>query len=192
MIHSMTAFARTHSQGDWGNMVCEMRSINHRYLELSLHLPEVLRVLEMPMRERIREFVKRGKIECSIRYHQSVGSDASLISINATLAKELCQASEKIASFLQEASSIHPTDILRFPGVLETKEANLSELQQDVFDLLEKALKDLVAAREREGEELKQLFLQRMELNQQELVKVRNRLPQVMKDQHERLLKRFI
>lgn len=192
MIHSMTAFSRTHSQGGWGNFVCEMRSINHRFLEISLHLPEVLRVLEMPMRERIRQFIKRGKIECSIRYQPSLGSNTSLISVNTTLAKELCQASEKIASFLKEPSSIHPTDILRFPGVLETKEADLGALQQEVFDLLEKTLNDLIAAREREGEELKQLFLQRMNLIQQELAKVREHIPQVMKDQHERLLKRFI
>lgn len=191
MIHSMTAFARTEVQGDWGNLVCEMRSINHRYLELSLHLPDVLRVLEMPVRERIRQFLKRGKIECAIRYQLTSGSEESVVSIDSRLARALCQASEKIASFLNVPAPVCPTDILRFPGVMETKGADVSALQDQVFNLVENALKDLVAARLREGEELKQLFLQRMDLIQQELLKVRERLPQVMVDQRERLLKRF-
>ena len=62
MIQSMTAFARTQSQGEGFHLICELRSINHRYLEINVHLPDSLRTLEMPMRERIREFVKRGKI----------------------------------------------------------------------------------------------------------------------------------
>lgn len=191
MIHSMTAFARTEIQGEWGNVVCEMRSINHRYLEVSLHLPDVLRVMEMPIRELIRQFVKRGKIECAIRYQLNSADQGQSIAINEKLALALCQASEKIASLLKTPAPIHSADILRFPGVLETKEADIASLQDTVLSAVEKNLKELVAARLREGEVLKQLFLQRMDLIQQELVKVRDRLPQVMIDQRERLFKRF-
>lgn len=192
MIYSMTAFARNQNQGDWGSLVCEIRSINHRYLEASLHLPDVLRVLEMPIRESIREHLKRGKIECSFRYQLSPKSADAMFTVNTILAKELCRASEEIADFLKDKSgSIHPTDIMRFPGVLETKEADLAALQKEVLGLLEKSLKDLVVVRGREGEDLKLLFLQRMDLMQKELAKVRERLPQVMIDQQERLKKRF-
>lgn len=191
MICSMTAFARTQNQGDWGSLVCEVRSINHRYLEISLHLPEMLRVLEMPIRERIRQFVKRGKIECTIRYQSSPKVAGSLLSINTQLAQELCGASEKIAGLLHNASTTNPTDILRFPGVLETKEVDIKTLQPEVFAVVDHALKELVAARAREGEELKQLFLTRMELMQGELAKVKERLPQVIKDAQDRLSKRF-
>lgn len=190
MIYSMTAFARAHHQGASGNLVCEIRSINHRYLEISLHLPEVLRVLEMPIRERIRQFIKRGKIECVIRYQPNQGTEG-LVTINSVLAHELCKASEKIVTFLQNPAAVCPTDILRFPGVLETKEADLGKLQNEVFHLLEKNLKELVEVRGREGEDLKHLFLQRMDLIQQELEKVRGNLPRVMNEQRERLFKRF-
>lgn len=192
MIHSMTAFSRIHHQGEWGSLVCEIRSINHRYLEISLHLPEMLRALEMSLRERIKQFVKRGKIECSIRCQPHPGAHSSLISVNTSLAKELCQASEKIASFLKISPVIAATDILRIPGVLESKETDIGFLQPEIFILLEKTLNDLLAARTREGEELKQLFLQRMDLIQQELTKVRKCFPQVIKDQHDRLQKRFM
>ncbi|TAK75174.1 MAG: YicC family protein [Gammaproteobacteria bacterium] len=191
MIYSMTAFARAQSQGEWGSLICEMRSINHRYLEVSLHLPDVLRVFEMPIRERIREHLKRGKVECLLRYQPSVRVAGSLYTVNMVLAQELCHASAQIATMLPTAVSTCSTDILRFPGVLETKEADIGMLEDHVLQLVNTTLTDLVAARGREGEELKQLFLQRMDLMQQELVKVRENLPYVMREQQERLMKRF-
>lgn len=187
----MTAFARSDVSGDWGNLVCEIRSINHRYLELVLYLPDVLRALEMSMRDTIRKFVKRGKIECSIRYQPNANAAHSLFTVNEALVQALCQANEKISAYFPATSLVSPTDILRFPGVLEAKEADISTLRKQVFHLLEKTLKELVLSREREGAELKQLFFQRMDLIQLELAKVRTRLPQVIQEQQERLVKRF-
>jgi len=190
MIYSMTAFARGQEQGNWGSLVCEIRSINHRYLEASLYLPEALRTLEMSLRELIRERIKRGKIECSLRY-QHTNQPEQTIAINVPLAQALCQASENIATYLKNAAPVYPTDILRFPGVLEARETDLSVLQQHVVQLVEKTLAELVDVRKREGEELKQLFLQRMEAILQEVAKVKENLPRVMIYQRERLQKRF-
>ena len=190
MIYSMTAFARVESQSVAGNLVCEMRSINHRFLEISLHLPEMLRVFEMPIREYVRQFIKRGKIECSIRYQPS-SETPTLFSVNIHLAEELCHASEKIAALLKQSTPTSPTDILRYPGVLETKEQDLEKLESELFKLVKSVLKELVEAREREGNELKQLFLQRMDMMQTELAKVRKQLPHILNEQRDRLLKRF-
>lgn len=190
MICSMTAFARVHHQNDKCSLVCEIRSINHRYLEMSLHLPDVLRILEMPIRESIRDYIKRGKVECLIRY-QANHEIGGLLAINTTLAQELCHASEKIAAFLQQTTLISPTDILRMPGVIETKEADLGQLQPAVLQLVKNTLQELVSVRKREGEELKHLFLQRMDLIQEELGKVKDSLPRVMTEQRERLYRRF-
>lgn len=191
MIYSMTAFARHQSQGDWGILTCEIRSINHRFLEMSVHLPEILRAFEMPIRERVRTVLARGKIECGIRYQPNFAAAGSLYAVNLNLAKELCAASEKIASLVTNANPLNPTDILRFPGVLENKETDLQVLQKELFAVLDATLKELVAARAREGEGLKEMFLQRMELMLQELVKVRERLPQVLTELQDRLSKRF-
>jgi uncharacterized protein (TIGR00255 family) len=191
MIYSMTAFARIQHQGEWGSLVCEIRSINHRYLEISMYLPDLFKVLEMPMRENIREVVKRGKIECSIRHQPSTKTADSLFTINTQLAQALCAANECIASLLHQVPVINTVDILRYPGVLETKDSDGSAFQQEVFNLLKQSLRDLVSAREREGEELKQLFFQRLDLLQLEMNKVRARLPHVQVDQRDRLLKRF-
>jgi uncharacterized protein (TIGR00255 family) len=191
MIYSMTAFARVQSQGAKGNYVCEIRSVNHRYLEIGLHLPEIMRVLEMPIRDGIRQFIKRGKIECTIRYQPSTKLVGASFALNSALVEELCRASEQIATQLKNSAGINPTDILRFAGVLETKEIEVGTMQTEILSVLEATLKELVAARGREGEELKQVFLDKMTLMQSELAKVRERLPQVMINTQDRLTKRF-
>ncbi len=191
MIQSMTAFARTQGQGEWGNAVCELRSINHRYLELSLKLPETLHALEMPIRECIRDHVKRGKIECYLRFQPSDVAGADMITINHHLAEQLCRANEIIAQKLKQPGLINPMDILRWPGILQIAEMDLEVIQDQVLLLLEKALQELVAARAREGEELKQLFLQRLENMKVEVAKVRQHMPEILTCQRERLIARF-
>ena len=190
MLYSMTAFARVQHQGEENHLICEMRSVNHRYLEINLHVPEAFRLLEMPIRELIRQFIKRGKIECMIRFQSSAKALSSL-SINEALAKELCLASEKIAEFLKNPAEINPSDILHFQGVLISPEADAKKNQDEIFHIINLAIKELLFARAREGEELKQLFLQRMDLIQIELAKVRERLPKIIQDQHERLRNRL-
>ena len=191
MIVSMTAFAREQVQSEWGSMVCEIRSINHRYLEASVHLPESLRALEMTMRELVRKHVQRGKIECAVRLKMNPSADASLLDVNLPLAKALCAANEKVAALLRMPAPINSAEILRFPGVLESKETDIERLQTEAVALVEKTLGDLVAARQREGKELTGLFLQRIEAMEAELAKVKTRLPAVLVEQREKLLKRF-
>ncbi len=191
MIHSMTAFARGEIQDDWGSLTCEIRSINHRYLDISFYLSDVLRVLEMPLRDIIRQLLKRGKIDCSIRYQAKNNTHQPLFTINTELVQALCQASQHIAGLLPNANHPNTTEILRFPGVLEAKEINIEELQSHVFQLLTNTVKDLLSAREREGKELKQFFFQRLDALHKELLTIQARLPHVIVEQQERLKKRF-
>lgn len=190
MIQSMTAFARNQGQGPWGSAVCEVRSINHRFLEMSVRLPEALHELETLIRERIRHHVKRGKIECHLRYQpgDQIGTE---VVINEGLAKQLCRANLTISEMLIEPAPVNPMDILHWPGVVQIPEVDLEAIQDHIMDLLEKALTDLIAARAREGEELKQLFLFRIDRMQEELGKVRQSVPEILQDQRERLMQRF-
>jgi len=195
MIQSMTAFARGQGQGKWGSAVCELRSINHRYLELIVRVPENLHVLEGPMRECIRQYVKRGKLECHLRY-QPGDVSGSEITINMPLAAHLCKANETIAELLTHSAFTVPApvstmDILHWPGILQIAEVDLELIEDEVIRLLAKTLQDLVAAREREGSELKVLFLQRLENMKTEIAKVRQHLPEIMDSQRERLSLRF-
>lgn len=190
MIQSMTAFSRMQGQGTWGSAVCELRSINHRYLEMSVRLPETLHELEVSMRERIRHHIKRGKIECHVRYIPSdvIGNE---IIINTHLAAQLCRATDTVAQMLKHAAPVNTMDILHWPGILQMAEVDLETIQDEMLQILEQGLIDLVEARSREGAELKQLFLQRLETMKLELAKVREHLPAVIKSQRERLIARF-
>lgn len=190
MIQSMTAFSRVQSQGNWGSLVCEVRSINHRYLEISMRMPDSLHELEVMMRERVRQHVKRGKIECHLRYLPSEISNVEL-TIDTKLAKQLCQANEAIAKFVNNPAPLNTMDILRWPGILEVDEVELGTIRIEVENLLEKALTCLVEVRAREGEELKHLFLQRLDTMKEEVAKVRARLPTILAGQRERLMSRF-
>lgn len=190
MIQSMTAFSRTQSQGEWGSAVCELRSINHRYLELVVRLPDNLHELEVVIRERIRNHIKRGKIEFNLRY-QPGDVAGTEITINKHLAEKICHANEEIAKMLKAPAPINTMGILQWPGILQIAELDLEKIEDEVVELLEKALQDLVAARGREGDELKHLFLQRLEGMKVEIAKVRQRMPEILNAQRERLMKRF-
>ena len=190
MIQSMTAFAREATQGDFGHLICEIRSINHRYLEVSIYLPDALRALEMPIREQIRKYLNRGKVECNFRY-QMVATDDTAMTLNKSLAKALCRASEELSAMLHTPAPVQPASLLRFPGVFEKREVDVSEIQNEVLLLVETSLKELVTARQREGAELNRLFLQRMDLIDEQLAVVKKQLPQILQDQKDRLNKRF-
>jgi uncharacterized protein (TIGR00255 family) len=190
MIQSMTAFARTQQQGNWGSIVCELRSINHRYLEIFFRLPDSLHELEASMRERIRHHVKRGKIECFLRY-QAADESVVEVKLNNQLVEKLSRATSTIAAGLTNSAPINPMDILRWPGVLQTDTVDLEVVQAEVVHLLEQALVKLVEARAREGEQLKELFMQKLNHMNMELVHVRERLPSILKAQRTRLMTRF-
>ncbi|HVE44597.1 MAG TPA: YicC/YloC family endoribonuclease [Gammaproteobacteria bacterium] len=189
MIVSMTAFARTQTES--GELVCEIRSINHRYLEMSAHLPDGLRAFEMPLREVVRSHVKRGKVDFSIRYQRAQQAEQTSFVLNTALAKNLCEASDRIKKYLPESAPVNPADILAMPGVLIMKEMDVEALKDQVLAVMTLAVKELMLARAREGNELKALFLQRADGMRQLLLKVQAQLPKVIADQQERLMKRF-
>ena len=190
MIYSMTGFARAHSQGAWGSAICEIRSINHRYLEMSVYLPEALQALETAVRDCLKQGVKRGKVECRVRYQPSELSQTDLL-VNTDLVKQLANASETVSTLCINLAPASTTDILHWPGVLKMAEADVGGIQTEIVALAEKALHDLLAARGREGEELKELFLQRLTAMQAEVVKVRQRAPEIIKEQRDQLKQRF-
>ncbi len=191
MINSMTAFARAEHRFELGILTCELRSTNHRFLEIGFHAPEFCRPFEMLIREHIRRFAKRGKVDCLIRFQPAKEIESSSLIINQSLVKEICLVADKIAEYSKQTATLNPIDVLRFPGVLETKETETKHTQEAVLTVVDSAAKELLAARQREGQELERLFLLRMDLMENELSKVKTRLPQVMLDAKTRLVNRF-
>ncbi len=179
MIRSMTAFARQASTGDWGDLSLELRSVNQRHLDIAFRLPEELRVLEVKLRERINAQLSRGKIDCSVRFNRA-DSQQSAFSVNKELATHISKACREIDALVYSSSPINAMDILRWPGVLQYEEQDMSLVHDALLQTLGHALDDLIAAREREGDKLKNMLLQRFDAIDVETTKVKAVLPDIM------------
>jgi len=186
MIRSMTAFARQEAQGEWGAMQLELRSVNHRYLEVTPRLPEELRAMEPKLRERINQRLGRGKVECNVRY-QPPQSVAGEMSLNLELVKQLAHVSREVDGIIYNPAPINSLEVLRWPGVLETPSIDEEQLHAALLGLADQALDDLIDDRQREGEKLKAIILQRCDGAEEVVTAVRQRLPEVLDGVRKRL-----
>ncbi|KKA44677.1 MULTISPECIES: YicC/YloC family endoribonuclease [Salinivibrio] len=189
MIHSMTAYARQELKGDWGNAVWEIRSVNQRYLETYIRMPEQLRSLEPVVRERFRKRLARGKVECNLRFDTSQASQDKL-TINEALAKQVIHAAKWVKETAGEGN-INPFQVLNWPGVMEAPEQDTDELHRALLAGLDDALDAFIAARASEGENMKALIEQRLDAISAEVIKVREKMPTVIEWQRERLTTRL-
>ena len=189
MIYSMTAFARLEIKKDWGDAVWEIRSVNQRYLENFFRLPEQFRGLENALREKLRQTLTRGKIECSLRIDSKTQAAAEL-NLNKELANQVIQSLQWIKSQAGEGE-INLTDVLRYPGVVEAAEQDLDAISQDLLTAFDELLVEFIAMRGREGEKLQAIIQQRLDGITVEAEKVRSQMPAVLQWQRERLLQRF-
>lgn len=186
MIRSMTAYARHETKGEWGSATWELRSVNQRYLETYIRLPEQFRSLEPVIRERLRARLTRGKIECNLRFDLDPSAQTEVM-LNKELASQLVQAANWV-KMQSDEGEINPVDILRWPGVMSAKSQDLDAISTELMASLETALTDFINAREREGAALKSLIEQRLEGVSTEVQKVRTHMPEVLVWQRERLL----
>ena len=189
MIYSMTAFARLEIKKDWGDAVWEMRSVNQRYLENYFRLPEQFRGLENTLREKLRQNLTRGKIECALRIESKKSANA-VLNLNKELADQVIQSLRWLKAQAGEGE-INLTEVLRYPGVVEAQEEDLDVISQDLLLAFDELLRDFIAMRGREGEKLQGIIQQRLDAIAIEADKVRAQMPAVLQWQRERLLQRF-
>ena len=189
MIHSMTAFARVEVKGDWGNAVWEIRSVNQRFLETYFRLPEQFRGIEPLLRERFRKQLNRGKVECNLRFNANAGAKNDL-ALNESLALKLIQHANWINDQTLNCK-INPLDVMRWPGVMEAAEADVSVIQDELLVGFEQALTDFIAARASEGENLKAMIEQRLTAITVEAEKVQTHMPAVIDWQRKRIIDKF-
>lgn len=189
MIYSMTAFARSEVKKEWGTAVWEIRSVNQRYLETYFRLPEQFRSLEPVLRERFRKRLQRGKVECALRFTAN-DSAVTKLNLNEQLAKQVLHAADWVQSHGQ-STGVNPLDVLKWPGVIASEEADMDAIQADMLEGLDKAMNDFIAARGAEGETLKSLIEQRLDAIEVEAEKVAQRMPEILTWQREKIQARF-
>ena len=190
MIRSMTSFARCEAQGEWGSMQLELRSVNHRYLELNLRLPEELRVLETKIRERINKRLGRGKVDCNVRF-QPPAEMPGEITINEALVKKLAHASREVDALLYNPSPVSSLEVMQWPGVLQAPGLDEGQLRSEALILLDCAIDEMGLHRGREGESLKAIILKRCDAAEEGVSAVKARLPEVLTGVRNRLQERL-
>ena len=188
MIHSMTAFARAEQASANGTLSWELRSVNHRYLEPHLRLPESFRDLEGAVREALRNGLSRGKVECTLRFSDDNAGKA--LQVNLERAAQLVAAAESVAGLIKQPAALNPLEVLGWPGVLVADAADPQALNQSALSLFTEALNELKNGREREGSELAKLLNERLDSILEQVVALRELVPQMLAGQRQKILDR--
>lgn len=181
MTNSMTAFAS--SEMDFENLTinCELRSVNHRYCDINLKIPERFRFSETTIRHAINQKLKRGKIDCSLNYKKQLQSQQHAVNVDMQAVQALLTTTQAIEKIMHKPSPFSALDILLFPGIQIEQDSDKTALQQALQSLVSTAVDNLLAARQREGRQLAQLILLRCEKMQQFVSQAKKRLPVVLK-----------
>lgn len=186
MIQSMTGFARREERGPFGRMAWELRSVNHRYLEVGMRLPEEFRALEGNIRERIAGKLGRGKVDVSLRWDREDASEIRL-AVNEPLIRQLRDVHARVGRLLGSDKELTPQEMMRWPGVIREEEQDPGPLHAAAMGLLDAALSDLVATRSEEGGRIGVLIADRAAAVGEIVKLVRKRVPEVKARLREKL-----
>jgi uncharacterized protein (TIGR00255 family) len=185
----MTAFARHEAQTELGTLSWEIRSVNHRYLEVGFRLEESFRPLEMAMRKRISDVLSRGKVEVALRY-KAPEQQQENIDINESLAQSVIARYQQLAGSAENPAALDLMKVMQWPGVIQTESLDQQALKDCVMQSLEQALADLLATREREGEALQAMIEQRCQQINEIAESVRELMPAILENQRQKLQER--
>ena len=184
MIRSMTAFAAGERNTQWGTLGCEMRAVNHRFLELGVRLPDELRLLEPALRERVSARVSRGKVDLTLRLRAGEGGGS--LQVNDALLRQLGELAGDLDTRFP-ALRTQFTELLQFPGVLQSTAGDPAALHAQALELLDEVLDEFVAAREREGGKLVTAILERVDGIAAQAAQVRGLIPVIRAGQRAKL-----
>lgn len=188
MVHSMTAFARCERPSTAGTLSWELRSVNHRYLEPHLRLPESFRDLEGAVREALRQGLSRGKLECTLRISED--SSGKPLQLDSQRANQLIQAAQTVAALISNPAPLNPLEVLAWPGVLVADANDPQALNAQALELFNQALSELKNGRVREGAELARILNERLDSINQEVAALRELVPQMLATQRQKILDR--
>lgn len=189
MIKSMTAFADGEIAVDNLTILCELRSVNHRYSDLTVKLPDRLRFVEADVRRLVGDKLKRGKIECNISYKRQVGVQS--FAINDDMVQKLLDATWRIEALMTTPQAFSALDVLAFPGVQQETETDREVLREKIIALLTDTLEHMLANRQREGAQLALLIADRCDKILQLTESARERLPVVLQILRSKLIARI-
>ena len=180
----MTAYAQAAVNTELGELSCELRSVNHRYLEVAPRMPEELRVHESALREAIGAKLARGRVDVFIRLKES---ESSSLEPNEEAASNLNALLNQMRKSVPEMSAIRAIDVLRWPGVLQAKKADPVAMKASLLDVVDQALVGMKEARATEGGKMASLIHQRLDAMSEVIKTVETFLPEIIEGYRTRL-----
>ncbi len=186
----MTGFARVEDANDVGNMSWELRSVNHRYLEITFRLPEEVRRIETKLRQYLQGKLARGKVDCVFRYQLAEVQSAAL-ELNEPLLETLIKQITHVNSKLPEHAAVKATDLLAWPGVVQAAETDMQSFHASCIALFERAAQQLIETRSTEGKRLEVMLQERCKEIENIVTTIRDRYPQVLKSIKDKLQQRI-
>ncbi|MEQ1512417.1 MAG: YicC/YloC family endoribonuclease [Lysobacteraceae bacterium] len=188
MIRSMTAFAAGERNTSWGALSCEVRAVNHRFLELGVRLPDELRAVEPSIRERVAKLVSRGKVELGMRLRN--GDHDEMLQLNPARVSHLAALGRNLHEHFPTLR-VEMTELLKFPGVLQTQTGDPAALHAEALSLLDEVLDQFVDARAREGANLAANILDRVDAIARHAADARTLMPAIRAGQKQKLVNRL-
>jgi uncharacterized protein (TIGR00255 family) len=186
----MTGYAAASREFAYGVLNLELRSVNHRYLDLQFRLPDELRAVEPALRETLGAHLTRGKVECRVTFTAAAAGPRAP-QLNEALLRQLIALNARVRSALPDAGGLDAADLLRWPGMIGAEALPVEDLKDACRELLPAVLSEFTAARAREGEKLKQVMLERVAGMERLLAGIMPRIPRVIALYQERLAARL-
>ena len=189
MLKSMTAFASGDVQTEFGRFTCEIRSVNQRFLDITLRQPDFLRKAEGEIRKLVGKYISRGKVEIFIKYYPNPDADIEDLSVNMPLLNQLLECSSEIQNkVININTDFNTMDLLKLPQIIIQTPKNTAKMEQSAIELIEDVVKSLVEARIREGESLKAVLLEKLDTIIETRNIVEKHIPEIQQSLKERLL----
>ena len=189
MPNSMTAFSRIDVNSEFGSLIFELKSVNHRFIEINFKIPELFKKLELQMRDLLKEALVRGKVECSIIINEN--TVLSETKIDQAQLENYLDLMQKVKSKVGEPDKISITDVLNLPGVLNQKPVESSGLEKFCLEGFKETIKKLKEFREIEGKKLKKDITEKIKFIEVHLESLEKELPKLLDLNRKRLEKRI-
>ncbi|MDE2091909.1 MAG: YicC family protein [Gammaproteobacteria bacterium] len=190
MIFSMTGFARGETKSKSSSLIWELRTVNHRYLDISLRLPDDLRALEPDCRERIARVLRRGKLDGQLRLEAAAGIE-TVLEVDEQRARAVAEAAERVNGMLSHSTPINGLELLRWPGVVRESRPDLQQVSSDALKLLDEVLVMLTAMRVSEGRRIAGLLSDRAQQISAIVAEIRKQIGAIRAQLHTKLQARF-
>ena len=184
----MTAFSRTDISGEFGSLVVELKSVNHRFIEINFKIPDALKQLEVELRNFIKQELTRGKIECIITIHES--ENLADVALNEAQIRKYLESIHQLKNEIKDSAPISITDFLKLPGVLIEKHPKLDNLRDLIIKGFRDAISKLIDYRNIEGKKLKKDILIKINTIETQIASLEKELPKLLELNRKRLKKR--